>query len=98
MVHSKFVRIQVRSTEAMKYLYYQVIGRGRILVSQRVNTRNSKLFEFKFWATFDMVPEAVLVVYYYRPSGEIIADRVDLKFENRLENYVSSNTKENVSF
>jgi Alpha-2-macroglobulin bait region domain len=85
----KFVRVQVKTTESMKYLYYQVIGKGGILASHRVKPHNSKVFVFKFWATFPMVPEVVLVVYYYRPNGEIIADRVGLKFENRLDNYVS---------
>jgi Alpha-2-macroglobulin bait region domain len=71
----------------MKYLYYQVIGRGGVLASHR-KTPNSKEFVFQFWATIYMVPEAILVVYYYRPNGEIIADRVTLKFENRLDNFV----------
>jgi Alpha-2-macroglobulin bait region domain len=71
----------------MKYLYYQVIGKGGVLASHRKKP-NSKEFVFQFWATFAMVPEAALVVYYYRPNGEIIADRVELKFEDRLDNYV----------
>jgi Alpha-2-macroglobulin bait region domain len=85
----KFIRVQVKAIEAMKYLYYQVIGRGGVLASHRVKPPNSKVFVFRFWATFAMVPEADLVVYYYRANGEIIADRVTLKFENRLANYVS---------
>jgi Alpha-2-macroglobulin bait region domain len=85
----KFVRVQVRATERMKYLHYQVIGKDGVLASHIVNPHNSKVFVFRFWATFAMVPEAVLVVYYYRPDGEILADRVNLKFENRLDNYVS---------
>jgi Alpha-2-macroglobulin bait region domain len=88
---SKFIRIQVKATEGMNYLYYQVIGRGGILASHRIKPHGSKVFVFKFWATFAMVPEAVLVVYYYKPNGEIIADRVELNFENHLNNYVSCN-------
>jgi len=88
----KFVRVQVKATEAMKYLDYQVIGKGGVLASHRVNTHSSKIFVFKFWATFAMVPEAALVVYYYRPNGEIMADRVALTFDNPLDNYVSRNT------
>jgi Alpha-2-macroglobulin bait region domain len=84
----KFVRVQVKATENIRYLYYQVIGKGGVLASHR-KSPNSKVFVFQFWATFPMVPEAVLVVYYYRPNGEIVADRVPLNFENRLDNYVS---------
>jgi Alpha-2-macroglobulin bait region domain len=86
----KFVRVQVKATEKIEYLYYQVIGKDGVLASQR-KTPNSKVFVFRFWATFAMVPEAVLVVYYYRPDGEIVADRVKLTFENRLANYVGTN-------
>jgi Alpha-2-macroglobulin bait region domain len=92
----KFVRIQVKATEPMKYIYYQVIGKGGVLASHRKKTHNSKVFVFKLWATFAMVPEAALVVYYYRPNGEIIAERVTLKFENRLDNYVSRKLSESL--
>jgi Alpha-2-macroglobulin bait region domain len=85
----KFVRVQVKATETMKYLYYQVIGKGGVIATHKKITYSSRVFVFKFWATFPMVPEATLVVYYYRPNGEIISDRVSLKFENRLNNYVS---------
>jgi Alpha-2-macroglobulin bait region domain len=90
--------VQVKSTEALMYLYYQVIGKGGVLVSQRIKPYNLKVFVFNIWATFAMVPTAELVVYYYRPNGEIIADRVTLKFENRLDNYVGRNNGENNKF
>jgi Alpha-2-macroglobulin bait region domain len=86
----KFVRIRVTATETMKYLYYQVLGRVGVLASHQKRP-NSKEFVFQFWATSEMAPEARLVVYYYRPNGEIIADRVTLTFGNRLDNYVSCN-------
>jgi Alpha-2-macroglobulin bait region domain len=89
---AKFIRIQVKATERMKYLYYQVIGKGRILASHRVNPHGLKVFVFRFWATFAMVPEAVLVIYYYRPNGEIIAERATLRFDKSLNNYVSCNS------
>jgi hypothetical protein len=96
----KFITIQVKATENVQYIYYQVIGRDGILASQQVNPRNSKVFTFKFWATFAMVPEVRLIVYYYRPNGEIVSDLLELKFENRLDNYVSINlythTKHNI--
>jgi Alpha-2-macroglobulin bait region domain len=83
----KHVKVQIRATEIIDYLYYQVISKEGILVSQQVNP-NAKIFTIKFNATFAMVPEATLIVYYYRPDGEIVSDRVTLKFENRLHNFV----------
>jgi Alpha-2-macroglobulin bait region domain len=90
-VHSldifKHVKVQIRATETIENLHYQVISKEGILVSQQVNP-NAKIFTIKFRATFAMVPEATLIVYYYRPDGEIVSDRVTLKFENRLDNFV----------
>jgi Alpha-2-macroglobulin bait region domain len=80
-------RVEIRATEKIKKLYYQVIGKDGVLVSEQINPF-SKIFSIEFRATFAMVPEASLIVYYYRPDGEIVSDRVTLKFENRLDNYV----------
>jgi CD109 antigen len=91
MDFNKFITAQIKATENLQYLYYQVIGRGGVLASHQVNPRNSKVFTFRFWATFAMVPKAKLIVYYYRPDGEIVSDRVELMFDNRLDNYVSIN-------
>jgi CD109 antigen len=89
MDFNRFITVQIEATENLQYLYYQVIGRGGVVASHKVNARNSKVFTFRFWATFAMVPKAQLIVYYYRPNGEIILERVDLQLENRLGNYVS---------
>jgi Alpha-2-macroglobulin bait region domain len=79
--------VQIRATESIDYLHYQVISKDGVVVSQQVNP-NAKIFTIKFRATFAMVPEASLIVYYYRPDGEIVSDRVTLQFENRLDNFV----------
>jgi Alpha-2-macroglobulin bait region domain len=84
----KAVRVQVKATEPMTYLYSQVIGKGGVLASRRVTRKRSNIFTFRFRATFAMVPEAALVVYYYRPNGEIVSDRLALTFGDRLDNYV----------
>jgi Alpha-2-macroglobulin bait region domain len=85
----KFITVQVKTTEILQYLHYQVVGKGGVLASHQVNPRKRRVFTFRFWATFAMVPEAFLIVFYYRPNGEIVSDRVELKFDNRLDNYVS---------
>jgi Alpha-2-macroglobulin bait region domain len=83
----KYIKVQYRATETVTYLQYQVISKEGIVVSQQVNPR-AKIFTITFRATFAMVPEATLIAYYYRPDGEIVSDRVTLKFENRMENFV----------
>jgi hypothetical protein len=89
MDFNKYITIQIKATENIQYLHYQVVGRGGILESQQVNPRNSKAFSFRFWATFDMIPQSFLIVYYHRPNGETVSDYIKLNFEERLDNYVS---------
>lgn len=36
-----------------------------------------------------MVPKANLIVYYIRPDGEIVSDRLKIEFDNELQNFVS---------
>jgi Alpha-2-macroglobulin bait region domain len=79
--------VQIEATEIIANLYYQVISKERIIVSQQVNP-SAKRFTIKFRGTFAMVPEATLIIYYYRPDGEIVSDRVTLKFETQMDNYV----------
>lgn len=83
------VVVDVLTTEEMSQLTYQVMGRGDVIVSKTVPVQNSKSFTFKFLASFAMVPNAHLVVYYIRPDGEIISDQVKIEFGDELQNFVS---------
>lgn len=38
-----------------------------------------------------MVPKASLVVYYIRPDGELVNDRVEIEMGDDLQNFVSRN-------
>lgn len=73
----------------MNKLTYQVLGRGDVIISRTVQLPNSKNFNFRFLASFAMVPKANLIVYYIRPDGEIISDQLKVEFENELQNFVS---------
>lgn len=82
------VNVEVVTTENIKEFFYQVLGRGDIIVSGAVQVPNAKRQTFKFLATFAMVPKAQLVVFYIRPDGELVSDRIDIEFSSELANYV----------
>jgi CD109 antigen len=74
----------------LDYITYEVIGRGDVLVSNTIPLNKEKSVSFKFMGTFAMVPKATLLVYYIRPDGEMVSDRVEVSFGDELNNFVSS--------
>lgn len=83
------VSIDVIGTEELNLLTYQVLGRGDVIISRTVQVPNSRTFNFRFLASFAMVPKANLIVYYIREDGEIISDRITIEFGDELQNFVS---------
>jgi CD109 antigen len=83
------VSVDVMATEEMSQLTYQVLGRGDVIISKTVQVPNSKSFNFRFLASFAMVPKANLIVFYIRPDGEIVSDNLKVEFGDELQNFVS---------
>lgn len=73
----------------MSQLTYQVLGRGDVIVSKTFPVYGSTKYNFRFLASFAMVPKASLVVYYIRTDGEIISDHIKIELGDELNNYVS---------
>lgn len=82
------ILVDVVSTEEMDYITYQVIGRGDVIVSKTLFVGGLKNFNFRFLASFAMVPKANIVIFYIRSDGEIISDSIKLELGNDLQNYV----------
>jgi CD109 antigen len=82
------VSVEVLATEQLTSLTYQILGRSNIIESKTLQTSNTKSFNFKFIPTALMAPKASLVVFYVRPDGEIISDRLEVKFGFELQNFV----------
>jgi CD109 antigen len=59
-----------------------------VLVSKTLPVYGQNKFNFRFLATFAMIPKANLVVYYIRPDGEIISDHVNIELGEELQNFV----------
>ena len=83
------VSVDVIGTEEFNLLTYQLLGRGDVIISRTVQVPNSRNFNFRFLASFAMVPQANLIVYYIREDGEIISDQITIEFGDELQNFVS---------
>lgn len=82
------ITVEVQSTESLRYLSYQVLGRGDIILSNSVEIPNRKSHIINFLASFAMVPKAQFVVHYIR-DYEIISDRLEIDLGEDLQNFVS---------
>lgn len=72
----------------MKSLSYIVLGRGDVVISRTVDVPNVKDQVIRFLAAFVMVPKAQMIVYYVK-DGEIVSDRLQIDFDDDLQNFVS---------
>lgn len=70
---NKDVTVEVQSTESLRYLSYQVLGRGDIILSNSIEIPNRKTHIITFLASFAMVPKAQFIVHYTK-DNEIISD------------------------
>ncbi|XP_023288117.1 CD109 antigen isoform X2 [Orussus abietinus] len=82
------VEVEVNSTAPLKYLSYEIFGRGNILYAASIQVPNRNVASFKFLATYVMAPRAHVVVYYVKDDGEVVADALDVDLEGTLQNFV----------
>ncbi|EZA52046.1 hypothetical protein X777_09067 [Ooceraea biroi] len=84
-----YVEIEVNSTAPLKYISYEVLGRGDILDAGSIYVPDKHTTSFKFLATYVMAPTAHVIVYYVRADGEVIADSLDVELAGVLQNFVN---------
>ncbi|XP_076182302.1 CD109 antigen isoform X2 [Ptiloglossa arizonensis] len=82
------VEMEVNSTVPLKYISYEIFGRGDILDAGSIYVQNKYTATFKFLATYVMAPTVHVIVYYIGNDGEIIADALDVELEGVLQNFV----------
>ncbi|XP_006620960.1 CD109 antigen-like isoform X1 [Apis dorsata] len=82
------IEIEVNSTIPLKYINYEIFGRGDILDAGSIYVQNKHTTNFKFLATYVMAPTAHVIVYYVGNDGEVIADALDVELEGVLQNFV----------
>ncbi|KAL6449226.1 hypothetical protein ACFW04_000704 [Cataglyphis niger] len=85
---NNYIEIEVNSTAPLKYISYEVLGRGDILDAGSIYVQDKYTTSFKFLATYVMAPTAHIIVYYVRTDGEVIADSLDVELTGLLQNFI----------
>lgn len=85
----KEFEVQVQSSHELSSLSVVVIGQKGIVHSEQFII-DAKDFNFGIVASNQMKPEATLFVFYHEETGEIVHDRVTLRFDDSLPNRVRS--------
>ncbi|XP_011158223.1 CD109 antigen isoform X2 [Solenopsis invicta] len=85
---NNYVEIEVNSTAPLKYISYEILGRGDILDAGSIYMQDKYTTSFKFLATYVMAPTAHVIVYYVRTDGEVIADSLDVELTGLLQNHI----------
>lgn len=87
------ILIEVEALVPMDYFIYQVISGGRLIDSNMVVVPSRTYHVFSIPATFDLLPKAQLIVYYFEQS-QIVSSKVEIEIKSpdvRLPNFVRLN-------
>lgn len=83
------IEVEVQTSQPLKNYTFQLVIRGKIIGSQTFhlpdNTSNSH--QFKFPATYDLLPEAYLLVYFVK-GNQIISTKCNLSIKKQLNNHI----------
>ena len=89
MEAGKTISFNVKATEPLAAITYQVVARGIVALSQEVPV-NGDSTTISFATTPLMAPKSRLVVYTVRPSNqEVLVDALDFKVSGLFRNNVS---------
>lgn len=83
------MHFEVKATEAMNELVYQVLSRGSIVAAGSVNARGTTSHSFSVNVEASMAPNARIVLYYVRADGEIVTDSISFDVDGAFQNQVS---------
>ncbi|XP_064609639.1 CD109 antigen-like [Liolophura sinensis] len=81
----------LKSTNPMTSVIYQVLSRGSIVSAGKVDASGQLTKTFSLPVTSDMAPTARIIVYYVRDDGEIITDSISFNVDGIFQNKVSVN-------
>lgn len=93
------ILIEVESLSPMDYFIYQVISRGKLVDSNMVVVPTRTYHVFSIPATFELLPSAQLIVYYF-DQEQIVSSKVEIKIKSsdvRLTNSVDLSLSTNQS-
>jgi hypothetical protein len=87
------ISIEVLSTKSIEKLFYQIIGKGKLVDCKTIKAVEGRRQIITFTPNFEMLPKVKVIIYYIASKGEIISDKIDIEFGNELINYVSKLNK-----
>ncbi|CAM9628767.1 unnamed protein product [Lampetra fluviatilis] len=80
------LQFSVTSTEHVEEFFYQVVSRGNVVATGKVNSNTFQLVPTSAWA-----PSAHVVVHYVRDDGEVVPASVTFNVDGIFENKVVLN-------
>lgn len=79
--------IEIQFTEPIDMLNYLVISHGKIRVAETAAVPNRNYHVVKFPITFDLIPTASFIAYYFK-DGAIITKKAILELDDNSNNFV----------
>lgn len=79
--------IEVQSSDLLDQITYQVISRGKLINSNSLNVPQRNYHVFSLLVTFDLVPKADLIVYYFK-NDNIVSTKLSIDIRDDLSNFV----------
>lgn len=79
--------MEIQSIDILEHFTYQVISQGRLIHSDSLNVPQRNYHVFHFLATFDLLPTAHLIVFYFK-NDDIISAKIDIDIRENLNNFI----------
>ncbi|XP_031620960.1 CD109 antigen-like [Contarinia nasturtii] len=84
---NKEIFVEIQSTDILEHFTYQIISQGRLVYSDSFDVPQRNYHVFNFLATFDLLPTAHLIVYYFK-NDEIVSNKIDIDIRDNLNNFI----------
>lgn len=75
------------SSDPLESITYQIVSHARLLYSESLSVPGRHYHVFSFLATFDLLPRADLIVYYFKDE-DIISSKISIDMRDDLSNFV----------
>ncbi|XP_046569098.1 CD109 antigen-like [Haliotis rubra] len=87
----------IELTEDVPFITYQVLSRGTVDITDQVTVGGQNPVHFNVPITATMAPEAHIIAYYVKASGEVVADSLSFSVDDVFDNKVSIDFSKNDS-
>ncbi|XP_046569079.1 CD109 antigen-like [Haliotis rubra] len=87
----------IEMTEDVPFITYQVLSRGTVVLIDQVAVGGQNPVHFNVPISAAMAPEAHIIAYYVRKSGDVVADSLSSSVDEVFDNKVSIDFSKNDS-